>query len=141
MQNSGKALFCHSGRVTSVSGNFVQVEVVPPRTCGSCAMKSNCGGAKTRVLKAVTDSPCQTGDQVRVEISNVQAWKALFFGIILPFLVTILGVVIGLQLSGNDTIAGAAGLLSVAFYYGLLYFFRSAAERSFIIKASPVPEA
>ena len=53
------------------------------------------------------------------------AAHALLLGFGLPFLVLVGVLVVVLQMTGNELWAALAGLLSLAPYYLLLYFFRN----------------
>ncbi|AFG36631.1 SoxR reducing system RseC family protein [Spirochaeta africana] len=135
---AGTALFSHTGVVTAVADGMVEVEIHRPEGCGACSLKSACSQGNRKVLTAVPVYPCKPGDSVTVEITNQQGWQALFFGIVLPFLCTISGVLATVHLTGNEALGALVGLGSAAGYYGVFYLFRSAAARRFTITARPV---
>ncbi|THB65861.1 MAG: hypothetical protein D6B26_03390 [Spirochaetaceae bacterium] len=136
----GAKIFTHTGVVTSVNGNSVEVEVFRPEGCGACSMKSVCGNGVNKKLNAIALGECQPGQQVKVEITNSQGWAALAFGIVLPAMMTLIGAIVGMKLSGSETVAALAGLGSVSAYFGIFWLFRATADRSFIITARPLPQ-
>lgn len=131
-------MFSHVGVVTAVSEGSVEVEIHRPEGCGSCALNGACSQGSRKVLTAVPQASCNIGDRVAVEISNQQGWQALFFGIVLPFLCTISGAVLGVQVTGSEPMGALIGLSCTAAYYGVFYLFRSAADKRFTITARPM---
>ncbi|WP_460053866.1 SoxR reducing system RseC family protein [Spirochaeta dissipatitropha] len=138
-EGSGKAaMFSHIGIVTSVAGRQVEVEIHRPEGCGNCSLNGTCGQGKRKVLNAVCELPCKPGDRVTVEISNQQGWRALFWGILLPFLCTISAVAISLYAGQTETLSALMGLASAALYYAVFYLFRNSAAQSYTIIARPL---
>ena len=131
-------LFSHTGVVTAVTDGTVEVEIHRPEGCGVCSLKSACSQGERKVLTAVPITSCNPGDQVTVEITNQQGWAALFFGIVLPFLCTISGVLAAVQITGSEAVAALIGLGCAAGYYGVLSLFRTAVAHQFKITARPV---
>ena len=133
-----ETMFFHTGVVTAVSDRTVEVEIFRPEGCGGCSLNSVCSQGERKLLTAIPAAACQPGDQVTVEITNRQGWLALFWGIVMPFLCTISGVLAGVQLTGSEVVAAGIGLASAAAYYGVFYLFRTAAAQKFTITARPV---
>ena len=119
----------HSGVVESVEDGCVHVRIVQTSACAACKVAGYCNASesKEKVVDVYTaDTQCYSvGQAVTVMASRQVAAHALLLGFGLPFLVLVGVLVVVLQMTGNELWAALAGLLSLAPYYLLLYFFRN----------------
>ncbi len=119
----------HSGVVESVEDGCVHVRVVQTSACAACKVAGYCNASESKekmvdVYTADTQR-YSVGQAVTVMASRQVAAHALLLGFGLPFLVLAGALVVVLQMTSNELWAALAGLLSLAPYYLLLYFFRN----------------
>jgi sigma-E factor negative regulatory protein RseC len=119
----------HSGVVESVEDGCVHVRIVQTSACAACKVAGYCNASesKEKVVDVYTADTQRysVGQAVTVMASRQVAAHALLLGFGLPFLVLVGVLVVVLQMTGNELWAALAGLLSLAPYYLLLYFFRN----------------
>ena len=119
----------HSGVVESVEDGCVHVRIVQTSACAACKVAGYCNASesKEKVVDVYTADTQRysVGQTVAVMASRQVAAHALLLGFGLPFLVLVGVLVVVLQMTGNELWAALAGLLSLAPYYLLLYFFRN----------------
>ena len=119
----------HSGVVESVEDGCVHVRIVQTSACAACKVAGYCNASESKekmVDVYTTDTQrYSVGQAVIVMASRQVAAHALLLGFGLPFLVLVGVLVVVLQMTGNELWAALAGLLSLAPYYLLLYFFRN----------------
>ncbi len=119
----------HSGVVESVEDGCVHVRIVQTSACAACKVAGYCNASESKEkLVDVYTADTQrysVGQAVTVMASRQVAAHALLLGFGLPFLVLVGVLVVVLQMTGNELWAALAGLLSLAPYYLLLYFFHN----------------
>ena len=119
----------HSGVGESVEDGCVHVRIVQTSACSACKVAGYCNASesKEKVVDVYTADTQRysVGQAVTVMASRQVAAHALLLGFGLPFLVLVGVLVVVLQMTGNELWAALAGLLSLAPYYLLLYFFRN----------------
>lgn len=119
----------HSGVVESVEDGCVHVRIVQTSACAACKVAGYCNASESKEklvdVYTVDTQRYSVGQAVTVMASRQVAAHALLLGFGLPFLVLVGVLVVVLQMTGNELWAALAGLLSLAPYYLLLYFFRN----------------
>lgn len=119
----------HSGVVESVEDGCVHVRIVQTSACAACKVAGYCNASESKEkvvdVYAADTQRYSVGQAVTVMASRQVAAHALLLGFGLPFLVLVGVLVVVLQMTGNELWAALAGLLSLAPYYLLLYFFRN----------------
>jgi len=132
----------HEGFIESIASDYYQVKILAQSACGSCGSKHICGMGesqeKTIDVRRNPSHNFQTGQQVKVILEKSMGFKALFFGYLLPLIsmVVVLFVVVGI--TGNEGLGGILALLSLAPYYGILYFFRTKLKSTFSFRLEPL---
>ncbi len=130
-------LISHEGVVVKSSGRNVRVKITALSACSSCHAKGTCTAAdmEEKYIDAWSDRNFREGDRVTVILEKKLGWVALFYGIILPFIILVT-VLAGLTLAGkSETISAITALLSLIPYYILLHFFSPKIEKKFSFKA------
>ncbi len=118
-----------SGTVVSVSGQSVKIQICQESACGGCAAKTLCNlsNSKEKVIECgcTNAGDYSVGDKVTVEISRNQGFLVTLFAYIFP-LIIIVGVLFGAMAAGaGEGESAIAALLSVAAYFGILYFHKN----------------
>lgn len=113
----------HSGFVSEVMADGVKVSLFRPEACGSCQMKSYCGGDQDeRQEFEVTAKGYQVGDEVQLNMTTTTGLKAVLLAYVMPFAMLLLSLIIGLQLGLSEAHAGLISLAVTAAYFGFLKF-------------------
>ncbi len=119
----------HSGVVESIEDGCVHVRIVQTSACAACKVAGYCNASESKEklvdIYTADTQRYSVGQAVTVMASRQVAAHALLLGFGLPFLVLVGVLVVVLQMTGNELWAALAGLLSLAPYYLLLYFFRN----------------
>lgn len=119
----------HSGVVESVEDGCVHVRIVQTSACAACKVAGYCNASESKEklvdIYTADTQRYSVGQAVTVMASRQVAAHALLLGFGLPFLLLVGVLVVVLQMTGNELWAALAGLLSLAPYYLLLYFFRN----------------
>lgn len=137
MDNNSKFLrgVSHSGIVSKMVANHLEIALSGNIHCESCQVKSACGVSETetkivRVLQ--TDASLSVGQQVRVVLQNSLGLKAVFLAYVLPFLLLFV-VLITASLFVKEWQAGLLALFVLIPYYMLLYFNKNTLKKVFSI--------
>jgi len=122
-----------TGVIESIQRNMARVTINTPSACSACSAKGGCGMFSTN--KNTVDVPVSSGgfsvgDTVLVTMKNKQGFRAVALGYVLPFVILLL-TLMSLNNLYNEGVAGLFALLSVVFYYILLWVFNKKITRSF----------
>lgn len=124
----------HDGRVDLVEGNKVFVKIVTQSACQSCSTKSMCSitELKEKQIEVLTQGQdiFREGDPVTVILKRSMGNRAVILGYFFPFLVLIVSLLISSSFFG-DLASGLIALISVGFYYLLMFIFRNRLKKDF----------
>ena len=130
-------LISHEGLVVSAGKDKVRVKIMSISACASCHAKGSCTAAdmSDKYIDALPEETFSAGDKVNVVINEKSGWKALFYAILLPFVILV-SVLFILSASGkSEPFSAVISLLSLVPYYFILYLFRKRFEKKFSFKA------
>ena len=118
----------HKGKVVSVEGGKVRVEIVSESACAACHASGLCGIAESRKkIVEVPSGPARSfepGQEVEVCLARKTGMKAVLLSYVVPVVILLI-LILSLPLVGLGELAtGGLSVLGVAFYYLVLYFFR-----------------
>lgn len=124
----------HDGRVDLVEGNKVFVKIITHSACQSCSTKSMCSitELKEKQIEVVTQGQelYREGDPVTVILERSMGNRAVLLGYFFPFLVLIFSLLISASFFGDLT-SGLIALVSVGFYYLLMFIFSDRLKKDF----------
>lgn len=130
----------HEGRVASVEGDVVRVEVEAGDACSACAARRQCAmghAADRKIIEVATANARQfgVGERVVVASSGSVGAMALVLGYVAPLVVLLATLVISLCAGAGEQIAAVASISAIAVYYAVLYGLRRTISRkvNFII--------
>lgn len=130
-----KNIVTHSGLISKIEGNNVEVMMMVTSACASCEIKGACVASEMEeksVSVAVEDSSIYKINQpVTVEMMQSMGTWAVLLGYVFPFLVLFICLIILLQLGVDQGIAGIISLLILVPYYFTIYFFRDYLGKKF----------
>jgi len=128
----------HSGIVSKLTPQGVEVNIAVSSACAGCHAGSSCGMADNKARVIQVSRPhrrLSVGEQVEIEGAQSTGLGAVFFAYILPFLITMLTLILSLALfHTNELRAGLYALLVLPLYYLVLYLFRGKFEKKYTFR-------
>ena len=132
----------HQGIVAAIDDKKVLVNLINTSSCSSCHVKSFCNVSdtdnKTIEISQNAKNMIKKGDHVIVNYEKSMGPKALFLGYVLPFLLVISVLVLTLELTKNEAVAGLSSLAILLPYYLSLYVFRNELKTRFEFKIKTI---
>lgn len=135
--NYWKSLFRmieHEGTVVAVSDKKTSVKIMNTSACVSCQLNGKCNlsDVKEKIIDiALPNKKYNIGDKVVVTAAESVGFKALLFGYILPFLLT-LSVIVTLTLLGkSELITGISAIGILVPYFISLALFKTKIQKHF----------
>ncbi|MFO7791066.1 MAG: SoxR reducing system RseC family protein [Bacteroidota bacterium] len=139
---AGKTNIEHKGIVDHCQGDSVFVKILAETACASCKMHKICGmdtQEKTIEIDKVPDK-FHKGDKVIVSISEKHGYKALFFSYLLPFIISLLTLIISIEITENEGLSGLFALVILVPYFLCLKFFNNRLKKSFRFNLNKIHE-
>ncbi len=125
----------HTGVITGITGNELEIEIHSGGSCGSCSVKSACGMSEMKEKHIVVPRPegrdFVVGQPVKVSMTSRQGGMAAVYAYLIPALLMIFTILIISQFSLDDWIAAVAGTSAAAVYYFVLFLFRGKIRERF----------
>jgi len=118
----------HSGVVTKITAEDIEVEILSSASCGSCSIKSACGMSEMKE-KLITIPRSEgkefvVGQHVKVSMTARQGGRAAVYAYLTPALLMIFTILIISRFALADWIAAVSGIGAAAVYYVVLFLFR-----------------
>ncbi|MDI9551450.1 MAG: SoxR reducing system RseC family protein [Bacteroidales bacterium] len=118
----------HKGRIVSVSGDRISVEIVSESACAACRVSGLCGVADSKKkiveIRVVGKTGWKVGQEVIVCLGQSMGLKAVFYSYVIPLLILLI-LILSLSTIGlSDWATGLIAVGGVACYYLAIYFFR-----------------
>ncbi len=135
MEPSKKVI--HDGIVSSIGNNFVIVKIVNKSACASCHAKGACGISDFKEKEIeITLFPdnIKVGQKVAISCKEQQGLWALLLGYIFPFLLLMAMLIVLLQITRREDIAGIGALTALVPYYFTLYLLRKRLKKKFTFR-------
>ncbi len=124
----------HDGIVKSIEGDKVFVSIISKAACLSCQVNSSCSTSdlSEKIIEVNRyDVNFSIGESVSVALKETSGLKALMIGYMIPFMVLIATLIIVLQYTGNELMAGLASLAILVPYYFVLFVLRDFLKKQF----------
>ena len=126
----------HAGKVVSVSGSQLKVEILAQTACAGCHARAVCGASdgRTRVIQVrrQDDGSIAVGDDVDVIIRQGQGFKAVLIAYLIPLFILLVLLLTLPMFFENELVTGLGALGFVALYYLVLAQFRDKLNSGFI---------
>ncbi len=132
----------HLGIVESIDGSRLKVRITQTSACASCGAKAHCrvSESKEKTIDVYNREgvPYQVGEQVWIVATASMGMKAVLLAFVIPFLILLVGLVIGLRLTGSEAGAAFIALGALVPYYLIIYICRKRIGRSFVFTLETV---
>jgi sigma-E factor negative regulatory protein RseC len=128
-------VLAHKGTITEIDGQYYYISIITQSACASCHTKGVCGMIENKekvieVSRKVGES-YNIGDSVEIIMNKSMGSKAVFIGYIIPFLLLLVTLILSLQFTDNEGIAGIMAIGIVAIYYFALYLLKDKFKNKF----------
>ena len=134
----------YHGVVKEVSDGHLQVGIMKSSACGGCTIKGHCNSAEAKERMVDVDDPSaflyHEGQDVWIVGSSSIGWKALGYGIIIPFFVVIISLFVFSAWMKNELWAALSALGMLIPYYIILYSNRERMKKQLSFAVLPFEE-
>jgi sigma-E factor negative regulatory protein RseC len=130
----------HDAFISEITDELIIVDVLAKSACISCQMKGVCSVSdiehKSVEIQRLGTKNYEKGQKVTVYLSRKQSMMAVFWGYFFPFLLVLFTLIIFIELTGKEGLAGIMSIAVLLPYYLILYVFnkKSAKKYDFKIK-------
>lgn len=124
----------HQGVVEKVDGSQVRVGFVSHSACSGCHARGACSLSDLDSKYVDVNSKGNdyyVGEKVDILLKQRQGFKALWLGYVLPFIIMVLTLIIVMEVTDREGLAGLAGISALVPYYLGLYIFRDKVKEKF----------
>ena len=125
----------HTGVITNITGNELEIEILSSGSCGTCSIKSACGMSETKEKHITVPKPDGkefiVGQPVKVSMTARQGGKAAIYAYLVPALLMISTILTISQFTSEDWIIAVAGIGIAAAYYFILFLFKGKIREKF----------
>lgn len=132
----------HKGIVKRVVDDRILIDLINISSCSSCHVKGVCNVSDTdnKTVEVLRESgePVKKGDEVTINYEKSLGPKALFLGYMLPFLVVMATLLITMEITGNEAVAGLISLFVLVPYYLGLFLFKDRLKTKFAFKIKSI---
>lgn len=128
----------HPGKVIKIENNDITVEIIAVSACASCHAKGMCTMSEMKEklihVKRPENRTLEIGETVTLEMAQSNAFKALWWAYLLPFVILITSLAILTNVISNQGIAGLISLATLIPYYIILRYMQPYLKKSITFK-------
>lgn len=132
----------HRGVIEQINGTHLQVKILQVSGCAACTIKSYCTSAESKErIVDVDDSMAgnyKLGQEVWLIGSTTMGMRAVWYGIVIPFLVVVISLFAFSSFGFGDFAVAGASFALLALYYLLLSFNKNRMQRKFFFYVQPI---
>ena len=123
----------HEGIVQKSDNNSVSVRIISAPACSGCNAEGFCNvsGSREKIVEVHGNYDVSPGDNVTVLMKKSMGYAALFLGYVFPLILVVAILIILIELTVSEIIAGLGSLAMLAVYYLILFFFRNRLNNKF----------
>ena len=125
----------HIGSIQSIDEGVLNVRIVSSSSCVSCSSKSSCSASEMEEkiinVRIPEGKEYKVGESVIIVLSQSVGLKAVMLGYIYPFLVMFISLIIMVNITENQGIAGLVALGMLIPYYAVLFITRQRQKEVF----------
>ncbi len=131
-----KDTISHDGQVVEVLQDKYKIKIITKSACSSCHAKGVCNPSDQaeKIIDAISVQKLELYDSVIVELEERLGWKALFYGIIIPFVIMV-SILFFLSTRTDELSSALFALGSLVPYYFTIFLLRQRIEKEFIFTA------
>ena len=133
--NMREKLIEHQGFIKGIQQESISVVITQDGACSACAAASLCHvsnqNQKTIEVMSKDTGNYHVGQEVTVIGEVGLGLRATLWAYVVPLFLLISVLIIVISQTGNEALGALSALLSLAFYYVLLFMFRGKMRKSF----------
>jgi len=117
-----------------VSDHKLVVNIINQSACSTCHAKGACTVSDFQdkeIEVSEFSGTFKPGQEITVIFKESKGFTALLWGYVIPFLVVLLTLIVSLEITHNELIAGLISLGILIPYYTTLYFLRQHLKKIF----------
>lgn len=136
LHTNTESLIKHTGYVSMINGEHVEISLEANINCAACNAKAACGVSDEDVKIVEVHNNTQQlkiNERVAVVMEKSLGMKAVFWGYIAPFIL-MFSVLIISSVYVEEWIAGLLALFVLAPYYLLLYYNQKTMKKIFTVR-------
>lgn len=136
----------YRGVVQNVGVSSLSVKIMKASSCASCSVRGHCSTVESEEKIIEVDSvpnaaQCyKPGDEVWLVGTDSMGRSAVWYGIVIPFLVMVASLLIFSRLSISEPLMALGAFVMLVPYYGLLYANKDKLKRKFSFLVMPKDE-
>lgn len=116
----------HSGIITQIEGNNIQVQIIQLSACSSCHAKGACSASDMddKIIDVESsDATLRIGDTVMLSAKSSMGLLAVLLAFVIPFLIILLSLIVMPSFTSNEALSAVVSLSLLIPYYIILSFF------------------
>lgn len=124
----------HTGFVTRIRGNNIQVQIVQMSACSSCHAKGACSASDMedkQIDVESSDTSIRVGDAVLLTGEVSTGLQAVLLAFVIPFLLILVALIVLRSVTLNEAVSGTIALSLLIPYYIILSFFNKKLKSKF----------
>ena len=124
----------HTGIITRIDNNNVQVQIIQVSACSTCHAKSACTASDMdeKIIDVVsTDTTLKVGDRVLLSGQSSMGLFAVMLAFVVPFLLILLLLFILRSYTDNEALSGTLALTVLIPYFAILSLFNKKLKNKF----------
>ena len=128
----------HPGVVTSVTGEFITVEILNKSACAACHAKGVCIASDESIRtidipQSISTLACdyQVGEEVKVLLKASLGTRAIWICYVVPLILLIATIFVFTKIGVSELITSITVLAILAVYYLFIYLFKNIISKDF----------
>ena len=128
----------HPGVVTSITNEFITVEILKKSACAACNAKGVCIASDESIKtidipQSISTLACdyQVGEEVKVLLKASLGARAVWITSVVPLMLLLATIFILTKIGVSELITGISVLAILAFYFFLIYLLKNKISKDF----------
>lgn len=128
----------HPGVVTSITNEFITVEILNKSACAACHAKGVCIASDESIKtidipQSISTLACdyQVGEEVKVLLKASLGARAVWITSVVPLMLLLATIFILTKIGVSELITGISVLAILAFYFFLIYLLKNKISKDF----------
>ena len=130
----------HPAEIIKIEQNSLLVQICRPEACSGCAIKSACQLKENSYhqlrISTKHTSKYQVGQSITIEINHTTGFLAILYAYIIPLILMLSTLIITINLTSDELIAGFFSIFVLAPYYIALFLCKNCLNQKFSFKIS-----
>lgn len=128
----------HAGVVTSVTSEFITVEILNKSACAACHAKDVCIASEQSIKtidipQSISTLACdyQVGEEVNVLLKASLGSRAVWLACVIPLILILISIFVLTKIGVSELVTGITIIAILAVYFFLIYLFKNKLSQVF----------